>query len=144
MSGLSCVAYAAKSTEDIRGSIGGQLEDCRVAIERERGRRLVAEHVDESASAFRRSRGPGLAAAKRDAARLASQHGACELWVQHSDRLARGDGLSADHLAEVFFGLRRAAEQLRSVQTTPPSQTRCWWQRSGSETGRTRCARAPR
>jgi DNA invertase Pin-like site-specific DNA recombinase len=116
MSELPCVAYAAKSTEDIRGSIGTQLEDCRAAIKREPARRLAAEHVDESASAFRRSRGPGLAAAKADAARLAAEHGSCELWVQHSDRLARGDGLTADHLAEVFFELRRAGVQLRSVQ----------------------------
>jgi hypothetical protein len=35
--------------------------------------------------------------------------------VQHSDRLARGDGVTADHLAEVFFELRRAGVQLRSV-----------------------------
>jgi hypothetical protein len=38
------------------------------------------------------------------------------LWVQHSDRLARGDGLAADHLAEVFFEMRRAGVSLRSVQ----------------------------
>src|SRR3954452_5258104 len=116
MSELPCVAYAAKSTEDIRGSIGTQLADCRAAIERESDRRLAAEHIDESASAFRRSRGPGLVAAKADAARLAKRHGRSELWVQHSDRLARGDGLIADHLAEVFFELRRAGVQLRSVQ----------------------------
>ena len=117
MSEPPSVVYAAKSTEDIRGSIATQLEDCRAAIAREGdGRRPVTEHVDESASAFRRSRGPGLASAKKAAAHLASQHGACELWVQHSDRLARGDGLSADHLAEVFFELRRAGVKLRSVQ----------------------------
>ena len=116
MTELPCVAYAAKSTEDVRGSIGTQLEDCRAAIKHEAARRLVAEHVDESASAFRRSRGPGLAAAKADAGRLAEEHGCCELWVQHSDRLARGDGLTADHLAEVFFELRRTGVQLRSVQ----------------------------
>ena len=113
---LPCVVYAAKSTEDIRGSIGSQLEDCRALIAREGGRRVVSEHFDEAASAFRRSRGPGLAAAKRAAARLAAQDGACELWVQHSDRLARGDGLTADHLAEVFFEVRREGVQLRSVQ----------------------------
>jgi DNA invertase Pin-like site-specific DNA recombinase len=115
MNELPCVIYAAKSTEDIRGSIGTQLKDCRAAIEREGARRVVVEHKDESASAFRGNRGPGLGAAKRDAGRLASEHGAAEVWVQHSDRLARGDGVTADHLAEVFFELRRAGVQLRSV-----------------------------
>jgi hypothetical protein len=65
MNELPCVIYAAKSTEDIRGSIGTQLEDCRAAIEREGARRVVVEHKDESASAFRGNRGPGLGAAKR-------------------------------------------------------------------------------
>jgi DNA invertase Pin-like site-specific DNA recombinase len=48
--------------------------------------------------------------------RLAAEHGAAELWVQHSGRLARGDGLAADHLAEVFFEMRRAGVTLRSVE----------------------------
>jgi DNA invertase Pin-like site-specific DNA recombinase len=48
--------------------------------------------------------------------RGAPRAGAAELWVQHSDRLARGDGLAADHLAEVFFEMRRAGVVLRSVQ----------------------------
>ena len=113
---VPCVIYAAKSTDDVRGSIDTQLADARAAIEREGGRRMVAEHTDEAASAYRGNRGPGLAAAKRDAMRLATEHGAAELWVQHSDRLARGDGLSADHLAEVFFEMRRAGVSLRSVQ----------------------------
>jgi DNA invertase Pin-like site-specific DNA recombinase len=116
MNELPCVIYAAKSTEDVRGSIATQLEDCRRAIEREGGRRAFAERSDESASAFRGSRGPGLVAAKRDATQFASRHGAAELWVQHSDRLARGDGLTADHLAEVYFEMRRAKVQVRSVE----------------------------
>lgn len=113
---LPCVLYAAKSTEDVRGSIDTQLDDCRAAIAREGNRRVASEQVDEAASAFRGNRGPGLVAAKQTAARLARQRGVCELWVQHSDRLARGDGLTADHLAEVFFEMRRAGVQLRSVQ----------------------------
>jgi DNA invertase Pin-like site-specific DNA recombinase len=116
MSELPCVIYAAKSTEDVRGSIGTQLDDCRITIGREGARRVVAEHTDESASAYRGNRGPGLIAAKREAARLAAEKGNAELWVQHSDRLARGDGVTTDHLAEVFFELRRAGVQLRSVQ----------------------------
>lgn len=113
---MPCVIYAAKSSEDARGSITTQVSDARVAVEREGGRRIAAVHSDEAASAYRGNRGPGLAAAKRDAVRLAARHGAAELWVQHSDRLARGDGLAADHLAEVFFELRRAGVLLRSTQ----------------------------
>jgi len=115
-SAMPCVIYAAKSSEDVRGSIPTQLSDARAAINLQGGRRVVAEHADEAASAYRGNRGPGLAAAKREAVRLAAQRGAAELWVQHSDRLARGDGLAADHLAEVFFEMRRAGVVLRSVQ----------------------------
>lgn len=113
---LPAVLYAAKSSDDPRGSIPTQLADCRAAAEREHGRRVVAEHIDEAASAFKGNRGPGLAAAKQAAARAAAEHGAAELWVQHSDRLARGDGLEADHLAEIYFAMRRAGVRLRSVQ----------------------------
>jgi hypothetical protein len=104
------VCYAAKSTADERGSIPTQLADCRAAAEAE-GRQVVGQYSDEAASAFRGNRGSGLTAAK-DAA-IAS---GAELWVQHSDRLARGDGITADHLAEVWFALRRHGVRLRSVQ----------------------------
>jgi hypothetical protein len=113
---LPAILYAAKSTDDPRGSIPTQLADCRTAAERAGNRQVVAEHVDEAASAFKGSRGPGLAAAKQAAAQAAARHGAAELWVQHSDRLARGDGLGADHLAEIFFAMRRIGVRLRSVQ----------------------------
>jgi DNA invertase Pin-like site-specific DNA recombinase len=112
---IPAVVYAAKSTEDLRGSIATQLADCRAAAD-SAGRHVIAAHSDEAASAFKGNRGPGLEAAKRDAAAAAKQNGAAELWVQHSDRLARGDGLSADHLAEVFFAMRRQGVRLRSVQ----------------------------
>jgi hypothetical protein len=85
---IPCILYAAKSTEDPRGSIPDQLRECREAIERESGRAVVAEYTDEAVSAFSRSRGPGLVEAMRHAEELA-QEGAIELWAQHSDRLAR-------------------------------------------------------
>lgn len=107
---VPAVVYAAKSTEDTHGSIGTQLADCRSAAERE-GRTVVAEHSDEAASAYKGNRGSGLTAAK-DAAIATG----AELWVQHSDRLARGDGITADHLAEIWFALRRHGVRLRSVQ----------------------------
>src|SRR5215208_5300387 len=93
------VLYAAKSTEDERGSIPTQLAQCRAQAERE-GREIVDEFYDESASAFKGNRGSGLSAAKDAAIKAAAQHGGCHLFVQHSDRLARGDGITADHLAE--------------------------------------------
>jgi hypothetical protein len=96
-----CVIYAAKSTEDLRGSIPDQLRECREAIEREGGRLFVADYVDESFSAFRRSRGPGLVDAMRHAEDLAKEHGSAELWALHSDRLARGDGRTARHAVEI-------------------------------------------
>lgn len=116
---VMCVLYAAKSTEDRRGSIPTQLQDCRdtLAHRHDGVRRVVAgEYHDEGKSAYSANRGAGLAAAKRHAAELARDQGAAELWVQHSDRLARGDGLAADHLAEIFFAMRRAGVRLRSVQ----------------------------
>lgn len=110
----SAVIYAAKSTEDTKGSIPTQIADCRTAAEAV-GREVVGVHQDEARSAFSGNRGPGLEAAKAQAVEAAREGGA-ELWVQHSDRLARGDGLTADHLAEVYFAMRRQGVRLRSVQ----------------------------
>ena len=113
--GSPAVIYAAKSTSDPRGSIPTQLADARAAAEAA-GRTVVAEYSDEDASAYHGNRGAGLAAARDHAIRLASEHSGAEIWVQHSDRVARGDGIEADHLAEVFFALRRGGVALRSVQ----------------------------
>jgi DNA invertase Pin-like site-specific DNA recombinase len=112
---VAAVIYAAKSTEDRHGSIGTQLDDCRAAATSE-DRAVVAEYHDEAASAFHGDRGPGLKAALEHAEQLASEHDHAELWVQHPDRLARGDGLQATHLAEYVFSCRRAGVQLRAVQ----------------------------
>lgn len=68
----------------------------------------MAEYKDEAFSAFRGNRGPGLAEAMLHAEDLASEQGTAELWVQHSDRLARGDGYSARHTVEVaLWALKR-------------------------------------
>ena len=107
---IPCVVYAAKSTTDTKGSIGTQLEDCRAAVERE-GKTILAEYHDENASGFKGNRGGDLARAKEHAIRDGA-----EFWVQHSDRVARGDGITADHLAEVWFALRRHGVRMRSVQ----------------------------
>lgn len=113
---IPCVIYGAKSTPDPRASIPTQIADCREAIDRTGGREVVGEQADENKTAYKGNRGPGLAEAKRLAIEAAERHGGAEIWVQHSDRLARGDGLTADHLAEVFFAMRRGKVRLRSVQ----------------------------
>jgi DNA invertase Pin-like site-specific DNA recombinase len=113
---IRCVLYAAKSTEDRRGSIPDQLQECRDAVEREGSRRFVAEYVDEAFSAFRRSRGPGLVDAMQHAEDLAAEHGSAELWAQHSDRLARGDGRSARHAVEVALWALKRGISVRTVQ----------------------------
>ncbi len=110
MSESPCVIYAAKSTKDERGSIPTQHADCRAAAEAE-GQTVVGEYKDENASAFKGNRGGDLALAKEHAIRIGAQ-----FWVQHSDRVARGDGITADHLAEVWFALRRHGVRMRSVQ----------------------------
>jgi DNA invertase Pin-like site-specific DNA recombinase len=112
-----CVLYAAKSTEDRRGSIAGQLNDCRVAVEGHPEQRIVvAEYVDEAFSAYKRNRGPGLVDALEHAEDLAREHGGAELWAQHSDRLARGDGRSARHAVEIALWALKHDVTVRTVQ----------------------------
>ena len=112
---VPAVLYAAKSSDDPRGSIPAQLDDCRAMAEHE-GWIVVGDHQDEARSAYSGSRGPGLAAAKAQAAQLAAEHGQAALVVQHSDRLARGDGRSAAHLAQLFWWAFENGVRLRSVQ----------------------------
>jgi DNA invertase Pin-like site-specific DNA recombinase len=113
---IPAVIYAAKSTEDVKGSIPTQLKDCRVEIEGLGGREIVAEHTDEAKSAYHGNRGVGLAAAKAAAERAAKEHGGAELWVIHSDRLARGDGRTAAHLVEHVLWAFKTDVTLRSVE----------------------------
>ena len=80
----AAILYAAKSTEDKRGSISTQLEDCRALVERE-GLVEVAYYDEEQASAWSGDRGPKLAAALDHAERLGAS-----LIVQHSDRAREG------------------------------------------------------
>ena len=109
------VIYAAKSTQDKHGSIGTQVTDCREKADRE-GWILDGEYEDESKSGYSSSRGDGLAQAREHAARVAAAEGACVLVVQHTDRLARGDGVGADHLIDVAKWARKAGVSIRSVQ----------------------------
>jgi hypothetical protein len=114
--GIACVIYAAKSTEDRRGSIPGQISECRAAIDAEPGRSIVGEYTDEAFSAFRRNRGPGLAEAMQHTEDLAEERGTAELWVQHSDRVARGDGRSARHTVEIALWALKRDVKVRTIQ----------------------------
>ncbi len=114
-----CVIYAAKSTEDRRGSIPGQLAECRAMAARE-GWTVVGEFRDEGFSAYKRSRGPGLADARDLAAQAARSHGAPAMLLSvHSDRISRGAGDSpdaAEALIEIWHAERRRNVHLRSVE----------------------------
>lgn len=112
---LPVVIYAAKSTEDVRGSMETQVADCRAAAEAE-GRHVVADYRDEAASAYTGDRGPQLRVALEHVGRLAAENGTAELWVQHSDRLARGDGKTARHVVEVALWALKANVRVRPVQ----------------------------
>ena len=111
---IPAIIYGAKSTKDPHASIPNQLKDAHAAAE-EAGHEVLGSYEDEAASAYTGNRGQGLADAKDHAVRLAAEHGEAHLWVQHSDRLARGDGLTADHLGEVWFAMRRGGVRLRSA-----------------------------
>jgi len=115
---IPAVIYAAKSTEDKRGSIPTQLEDCRALASRE-GWVVVDELQDEGFSAYSGNRGPGLEGAKELAVAAAMEHGKCILVAQHSDRLARGAGDApdaADHLIEIFYWASRHHVRLWTVE----------------------------
>src|SRR4051812_34933719 len=101
------VLYAAKSDEDVHGSIPTQLADGRALAERE-GFEVVDEYSDEAATAYTGNRGAGLEAAQAHAESLAAERGEAALVVQHSDRLARGDGRQAKHLVEYALWAMKA------------------------------------
>lgn len=112
---MKAVLYAAKSTEDTKGSIPDQLADGR-RLGEQRGLEVGSEHQDEAASAFHGNRGPGLAAAMAECERLSGEDGGCALIVQHSDRLARGDAKQARHLIEIVLWALKSNVELLSVQ----------------------------
>ncbi len=116
---MKAVIYAAKSTEDVHGSIETQIADCLALAERE-GWEIVGEPFkDEAFSAYHGNRGPDLERAKQSAVAAAAEHGQCILLAQDSDRFARGAGDkpgAADHLGEVFFAMRRQGVVLWTVR----------------------------
>jgi DNA invertase Pin-like site-specific DNA recombinase len=113
---VPAVVYAAKSTDDVRGSIGTQVADCEAMSKRE-GWSVADVYSDEAKSAYHGSRGDGLAKACEHAAQLAVECGESMLVVQHTDRLARGDGRGkAQHLVEVWAWARKTGVRVRSVE----------------------------
>lgn len=112
---LPAIVYGAKSTDDPRGSIPTQIKEATRAAVAE-GREIAGTYSDTAASAYHGSRGESLETALLHAENLARRRGACKVWVQHSDRLARGDGVHAAHLVEYVLRGRRCGFRFRSVQ----------------------------
>ena len=104
------VLYAAKSTTDERESIPDQLADGREFCGRE-GLRVTGEYSEQDVSAYKGDRGPELAAAMEQAEQLNAV-----LVVQHSDRLARGDGKQARHLVEIALWALKGGIKIHCVQ----------------------------
>ena len=109
------ILYAAKSSADPRNSLGTQLADAKALAERE-GYEIVADYQDESESGYKQSRGQGLEYALTHCERLAKDHGQAALVIQHSDRLARGDGRVAKHVVEYALWAIKREIVIRSVQ----------------------------
>lgn len=115
---VEAVIYAAKSTEDRRGSIPTQIEDGHRLCERE-GWKVIGVFKDEGFSAYTGNRGEELARAERVAVAAAAERGRCFIVSQHSDRVARGAGDApdaADHLVEVIARWNRSRVTLATDQ----------------------------
>ena len=104
------VLYAAKSTEDKRGSNATQLADGE-AFAIANDMTVEGRYKDENESAYHGNRGPELEAALDHAERIGGS-----LIVQHSDRLARGDGVRARHLVQLVLEAKARGIRLRSVE----------------------------
>lgn len=109
------ILYAAKSTADVNASIPAQLAEGQGLAEAD-GWSVVGEFSDENKSAFTGNRGDELTRAQRLAEELAAEHGECALFIQHSDRLARGDGIQAAHLVEYALWAIKSGVKIISKQ----------------------------
>ncbi|MEJ7783818.1 MAG: recombinase family protein [Solirubrobacteraceae bacterium] len=106
----AAVIYAAKSTEDKHGSIPTQIEDCQ-ALAKRNDWEIVGTYQEESKTAYSGNRGDQLLRAREHAERVGGV-----IVVQHSDRLARGDGITADHLVELVLWARKSGVKWASDQ----------------------------
>lgn len=120
----TAVIYAAKSTADKAGSIPDQIARCAEYARQQAWESVVPDgewhaeggYWDEAASAYSGSRGPGLAAAKERAGKLAEEGRDVVLLVFNSDRLARGDGsIGRAHLVEHILDGMKARYRVESV-----------------------------
>ena len=108
--------YAAKSTTDAKGSTERQHERIQAAIVAEGSEPYGRPYTDQAATAYHGNRGPDLAAVMAEAERLAADGEKVRLWVDHSDRTSRGDGVEARHTVEVMLWALKAGVELRSVR----------------------------
>jgi len=109
------IVYAAKSTADKNASIPTQLKQGRELAEAD-GFKVAGEYKDENKSAFTGDRGDELVKAKAHAEQLVGEGHDVVLVVQHSDRLARGDGVQAAHLVEYTLWALKAGVKILSKQ----------------------------
>jgi DNA invertase Pin-like site-specific DNA recombinase len=120
VSQIPVVIYAAKSTPDPKDSTGSQVEQVRAKVAQLGDRFEFADPFsEENVSGWSGSRGPKLDAAIAAAAAAYEKHGAAELWVFHSSRLARGDGFgpaASRSLTEVVVACHRVGVTVRSVE----------------------------
>jgi DNA invertase Pin-like site-specific DNA recombinase len=111
----AAILYAAKSTADVHGSIPTQLADSRAMAERE-DYDVIAEYSEDGKSGYRGNRGPRLAEAIEHAERLATEAVDVAIFMQHSDRLARGDGVNQKQVIQYVWEAQRDGYSFRSVQ----------------------------
>jgi site-specific DNA recombinase len=104
------ILYAAKSSPDEKGSIDGQLEEAGEDAAGQ-GLQVAGKYDEENVSAYKGDRGPELAKALEHAERIGAT-----LIVQHSDRLARGDGKQARHLVEIALWAIKTGVRVRCIQ----------------------------
>lgn len=110
-----CVLYGAKSTDDVHGSVPAQLQRLRAAAEAE-GFTVIQEYGEAALSAWKGNRGPELQKAMTHAERLRAEHGSCAFFVDHSDRMARGDGKQAKHVLHYMLWALEQELTLRSLK----------------------------
>ena len=132
---VPCVTYAAKSTEDIRGSIPDQLRDCAAAIDQAGDRLFVADTRTRLVRHFTGNRGPGLADAMQHAEALVAKYGAAP---RHKDWVRAGRGRPCARSGAEHFGTFGAALDAAGVCLVAVRPAN---ERRAKPAGRRRCER---
>jgi DNA invertase Pin-like site-specific DNA recombinase len=109
------ISYGAKSTVDEKGSLGTQKAG-NYALAKRDGVEIVAHYETEDASAYHGNRDDQLDLALSHCEHLSAEHGRSWLGIEHSSRLARGDGVQAKHLVEYVIWAASHNVTIRSVQ----------------------------